>query len=108
MVERAKGDRRDPLESRQQCPQCAAVTPQLECPLRMLDLLHRLLQLLLHAFGGETAEVRRAFDDGLPGPGIDSEIEEGRETNRSQRPKKVLSHTTRWLHGCGEAHVATS
>src|SRR5688500_12034042 len=66
MIEHAQRQCWDMLDRREQRVKRPALAPELESTRRPLDLLHRLLELLLHSLGGEPPEVRRAVHDGAP------------------------------------------
>src|SRR5687768_3005789 len=57
MIEYAQRQCRNMLDRREQRVKRPALAPELESTGRPLDLLHGLLQLLLHALGGQPPEV---------------------------------------------------
>src|SRR5687767_9413202 len=71
----------------------AALLPERQCSARALDLLHRLLELLLHTLGGEPSEVECALDDRAPRLRVDVKAESCREANGAQGAKSVLAHS---------------
>src|SRR6185312_13519213 len=81
--------------------ECPAVAPHAERTPGQIHLGHRLLDLLLHAFHRQAAEVRRGIEDGAPRTRLDREAEARGETNRAERPEPVLAHPV----GC-DAHRA--
>ena len=56
------------------------------------DLLHDLLEFLLHALHRKATQVRRALPDRLPGAGLDGKAEAAGESQRAQGAEAVLAH----------------
>src|SRR4051812_45690223 len=66
--------------------------PDKECVTGTTYLLHRLVELLLHALARESSEKWGARIDGAARRRIDRETEARGEANRSQGPQAILSH----------------
>src|SRR5256885_11632564 len=82
----------DMRERRYQGGERPGVPPHRERFARETHLVHRLLDLLLDAFGRQSSELGRALDDRVPGIALDVEAEARGESDRAQRTESVLPH----------------
>ena len=73
------------------------VAPHRECFAGQAHLVHRLLDLLLHALRGKTRQLGGALHDRVPGITLDVEAESSREPDRAQRAQAILAHPVPWI-----------